>query len=251
MSTTIERPLQTVAAGTERGDRFVAGTLLALALVLAAYQLVTAPFIPPLTLFTVLFAAAGVAVRRWPSRRGLVAAGVLALLYLVGGAPVFVTHLSHPESPLGFLFDAVIVTGLLTVLAGVVTALRGGPRRSRRRIAAAAGALAVVAAVVAASAARTVGSDAPLPDDVAITVLRWVFPDVVEVPAGATALWIDNQDPFHHTIVIEGTDVRAALPASTAVRVQVALAEGRYRFLCDVPGHEAMAGELHVADGAE
>jgi uncharacterized cupredoxin-like copper-binding protein len=59
-------------------------------------------------------------------------------------------------------------------------------------------------------------------------------------------LWVDNQDPFHHTFVIDGTDVREVLVASSSVRVPVDLAPGSYRFWCDVPGHESMEGVLDV-----
>ena len=55
-----------------------------------------------------------------------------------------------------------------------------------------------------------------------------------------------NRDQIRHTFVIEGTNVRLEVPASKERRVQVELAAGEYRFLCDVVGHERMEGVLTV-----
>jgi plastocyanin len=81
---------------------------------------------------------------------------------------------------------------------------------------------------------------------VAIVTERSRFPEQVELPAGEGVLWVDNQDPFHHTLLIDGTDVREVLAAGSSVRVPVDLAPGTYRFWCDVPGHESMEGVLDV-----
>lgn len=242
---TITTPRPTTDQQTSHSDdRFVAGTLFGLAALLALYQAVTAPFIPVLTVFTVVYSAVGIGLWLAPRRWLRVVAALVAVAYLVGAAPVFVAHFTHPESPLGFVIDALLLIGLVLVIVGVVRALRNaGP--ARRPLLAGAGALAVTAAGVSLVAAAGVDADARQPDDLALEVADWHFPDLT-VPASAPALWVDNQDPFHHTLVVEGTDVHAALPASTPVRIPLDLAPGTYTYLCDVPGHEAMRGELVI-----
>jgi hypothetical protein len=243
MTITARRPTTGQQVSNE-GDRFVASTLFGLATLLALYQVVTAPFIPVLTVFTVVYVAVGIGLWRAGRRWLRVLAGVAATAYLLGAAPVFVAHFTHPESPLGFVIDALLLIGLVLVIVGVVRTLRdAGP--ARRPLLIGAGALAVAATVVALTAAAGVDSDARQPDDLALEVADWHFPDLA-VPATSPALWVDNRDPFHHTLVVEGTDVHEALPASTAVRVALDLAPGTYSYLCDVPGHEEMRGELVV-----
>lgn len=246
MTVTTDRPEAAVASSSGSGDRFVASTLLTLALILAGYQVITAPFIPPLTVFAVLFGGVGAALWRRRTRWLLVVAGVLALVYLGAALPIFIAHLAHPETPAAFVTDAFLVIGLVTVVLGVIGGLRGAGPGQRRSVAAVAVGLAALAVAISVAAALNVDSDAQQPGDVAIEVTRWVFPDVVDLPAGGATLWVDNHDPFHHTIVVEGTDVHGFLPASTAVRIPVDLAPGTYRYLCDVPGHETMTGELRV-----
>ena len=229
------------------GDRFVSNAMLAVAAVLLAIQVMAGHVIPPVTVFGVLFLGIGIAVGRRRTRWLLAIAIVLSLLYLGGSLPFFVTNLAHPESPVGFILEAFVALATLTTLVGAVLGLRD-PRTAatRRPIAFAAGGLAVLAVVIALAASSGVTTEPRQADDVAIEAVRSTFPALVSVPAGDAVLWVDNQDPFHHTLVIEGTDHRIDLPASTSVRLPVSLEPGTYRYLCDVPGHESMAGDLDV-----
>jgi hypothetical protein len=245
MSVTTERTTPSTEAGPVAGERSLARVLLALAAVLGAYQLVTAPFIPVLTVFTVLYGAAGIGLWRSRSRWLLVVAGLLATAHAAGAAPVFAEHFAHPESPLGFLTDAGILIGLAAVVVGVVRALRGASPAVHRPVLVGAGALGALALTVSAAAVVGTQSDDRQPDDVELVVSDWAYPDLT-LPATTDALWVDNRDPFHHTLVVEGTDLRVVLPAGTAVRTPIDLAPGTYRYACDVPGHEAMIGTLRV-----
>lgn len=237
-----EAPAETVA-----GDRFVAGAMLTVTLTLIVVQVLAGHLIPPLMIFGLIYLVVGLAIGRRRSRWLLMAIIVLTLAHLGGSIPFIAANLAHPESPASFIFEAVSTLAVLTVLVGAILGLRAGqPTVDRRPVALAAGGLAAVAVVISLFAASGVSSDAQQPGDVVVEAIRSTFPAHVEVAAGEAALWIDNQDPFHHTLVIEGTALKVDLPGSTSVRMPIALPSGTYRFLCDVPGHELMAGDLDV-----
>jgi plastocyanin len=242
------RPTSTEVAGptTAPGDPLVASALLIATVLFLTYQLLAGHLIPPLAVFGVLTGALGLVTLRRRSRWLLVLDAVVALLYLVGSVPFMAANLVHPESPVSFLAEVFLILALATVVVGVVLRWRGAPDRARRRTVTGAVGLALLATVVSLVAAASVDADARQDGDVAIVTERSVFPERVEVPAGGSVLWVDNQDPFHHTFVIDGTEVRETLVASSSVRVPVDLAPGSYRFWCDVPGHESMEGVLDV-----
>jgi plastocyanin len=228
------------------GDRVVAGALLTTAVLLVGYQLLAGHLIPPLVVFGVLTAGLGVATlrRRW--RWLLVLDALVAGLYLVGSVPFFAANLAHPESPVSFLAEAFLLVALTTVLVGVVLRWRSASDLARRRTVVAALVLAASATVVSLTAAASVDPQAQQDGDVELVSDRSTFPERVEMAAGPGVLWVDNRDPFHHTFLIEGTEIREVLAASSAVRIAVDLAPGSYRFWCDVPGHESMQGVLDV-----
>ena len=247
MSTTLERkdPVDVTVPPTG-GDRFVAGAALCVVLVLLAIQVLARELIPPLAVFAGLYlvAAAALVVRR--PRWLLVIVGLLALVHLLGSVPFFVENLAHPESPASFITEALIALTVTVTLVGAATGVRGSWSGGRRPVAVAAAVLAGLAIVISLLASLGVEGDALQDGDVPVEAVRSTFPERVELAAGTSVLWVDNQDPFHHTLVVEGTDVRAALPGTTSVRVDVDLDPGTYTFLCDVPGHETMQGTLDV-----
>jgi plastocyanin len=233
-------------SSTSPGDPLVAGALLTAAVLFLTYQLLAGHLIPPLAIFGVLTAGLGVATLRRRPRWLLAVDAGAAILYLGGSVPFIAANLAHPESPVSFLAEVFLVVTLGTVVVGVVLRWRTASERARRRTATGAVGLALLATVVSLVAAASVDADARQDGDVAIVTERSVFPAAVEVPAGEAVLWVDNRDPFHHTFVVDGADVREVLVASSSVRVPVDLAPGSYRFWCDVPGHESMEGVLDV-----
>lgn len=108
-----------------------------------------------------------------------------------------------------------------------------------------AGIAALGAVAVTGVAASQVTADPQETGDVAVAAADTQYPDRVELASG-DVLWVDNQDPYRHTLVIEDTDVHVELPGSASVRVPTELEPGTYRYYCDVPGHEHMEGELVV-----
>ena len=245
MSTLAQRSDARLETGPRGGgDRFVAVGLLLLAALFATIQILAGELIPPLAVPALLYAGIGGVLLR-VTRRWLVLTTVaLIVVHLATSIPFLVAALAHPESPASFLPDAFIVIVALAVVVGALAGLRGSG--SRRHIWVAAALLATALTVGSVVAASGVDSDVRQAGDVPIETVRSSFPARVQVPAGSAALWVDNQDAFRHTLVIEGTDVHAELPGSTAVRVETDLAPGTYRYFCDVPGHERMAGELVV-----
>jgi plastocyanin len=239
-------PAPTGPTAPAGGDPLVGGALLATAVLFLAYQLLAGHVIPPLAIFGVLTAVLGLATLRRGSRWLLLLDAGVALLYLGGSVPFIAANLAHPESPVSFLAEVFLVVVLVTVVVGVVLRWRAASDRARRRTVAGALVIAATATVVSLVAAASVDADARQDGDVAIVTERSAFPERVEVAAGEAVLWVDNQDPFHHTFVIDGTEVREVLAASSSVRVPVDLAPGSYRFWCDVPGHESMEGVLDV-----
>jgi plastocyanin len=248
VSTTAVRGPSPAAPGptSSSGDPLVAGALLTTAALLVTYQLLAGHLIAPLAIFGALTALLGLATLRRRPRWLLVLDAAVALLYLGGSVPFFAANLAHPESPVSFLAEVFLVVALTTVLVGVVLRWRSASDRARRGTVVGAVGTAAIATVVSLVAAASVDADARQDGDIAVVTERSVFPEQVALPAGEVVLWVDNQDPFHHTFLIDDTDVRAVLAASSSVRVPVDLAPGSYRFWCDVPGHESMEGVLDV-----
>jgi plastocyanin len=249
MSTTVERPdptpagLSTPAPG---GDPFVAGAAGSVVLVLVAVQVLAGELIPPLAVFAIVYLVLALAVARRRSRWLLAIVMALAAVHLLGSVPFFAANLAHPESPGSFLVEVAVLLTVTVTLVGAIGGMRREAPRSRRPLVAGAAALGALAVVVSLIAAAGVDADARQPGDVVVEAMGSTYPARLQLPAGESVLWIDNQDPFHHTLVIEGTDVRTVLPASTSVRTAIELAPGSYRYLCDVPGHEAMGGGIDV-----
>jgi plastocyanin len=246
LTTERPRPPATHAPRGPRGDRLVGGTLLFVGVLLVAYQLLAGHLIPPLAIFGALTLVLGAATLRRRPRWLLVTDVVVATVYLVGSLPFMVANLAHPESPVSFLTEVFLLVAFLTVITGAVLRLRGAGDPARRSTVIGAAGVAGLATVVSLVAAVSLEAEAQRDGDVPLVTERSVFPADVEVPAGEAVLWIDNQDPFHHTFVIDDTDVRVVMAANSSVRVPVDLAPGSHRFWCDVPGHESMEGMLHV-----
>lgn len=242
MATTIDAQTGVSERG---GDRFVAITALLVVGFLVLIQVLARHVIPPLAIFGLTYAVLGLAALRWRNRWIYGVAIALGLLYVVGSYPFYSAALAHPDSPIGFIAEAFLVIAGMVLLIGGVTGIRGSWMPTRRPLTFSAGALAAVAIVVALVAAAGVETSERQPGDAIVEAERSVFTPSVDVPAGG-ALWVENQDVFHHTFVIEGTDVHVGMPARKAVRVEIDLAPGTYRYFCDVPGHDGMEGELVV-----
>lgn len=202
--------------------------------------------IPPLLAFGILFVGTGVAAQvrlaaRWP----VVVALVLAALLLLANVPFLISDLAHPESIFGFAPTLLIGLAALVVLALAALALARSATSARPVLLGAAG-LAVLGLAGSAVATAGLDDDERQPDDVVVVAEDAEFPDRVEVDAGGAGLYVENDDPFRHTIVVDEAGVSRELPGSTGRRVEVELDPGEYRYYCDVPGHEDMEGTLVV-----
>jgi uncharacterized cupredoxin-like copper-binding protein len=240
---TITRPEVAKPAGA--GDRFVAAGLFVLAAIFVGLMLLAGEVTPFWAMPAAVYLALGFAIWWRAPRWLLITAVVVPLLQVVTSLPFMIPGFTHPETPASFLPDVFVVIGSLAVIGGAIVALRR-TQRSPRPIAVVAGVVAAAAILTSVVAMAGVTSATRQPGDVEVTAVNVNYPERVELERGHT-LYVQNQDRFRHTFVVEGTDVRAELPGSTAVRIETDLAPGTYKFFCDVPGHEdAMQGALYV-----
>jgi plastocyanin len=213
--------------------------------VLISIQVVNATFIPPVAAFAVVVGALAVALARGGGRRTSFAAAATALILVLVNLPVAIDDFRHPETFAGFVpTAAAFIAGIVVVVSGVLAATQRAPRAA---LPSAVAAVAVIAVCVAISglASASVTSDRREAHDIVIDVRSVAFPDVT-IPAGETGLFVDNHDLIRHTLLIEGTDIDVELPGATARRVTVDLMPGTYQYICDVPGHDAMRGNISV-----
>lgn len=220
--------------------------LFALPVVFLMTQVVNEVVIPPLIVFSLLAVGLGIAVVRGKGRRVLVAAAALGIISVVASAPFLVADLSHPETGAGFLVAfAALVLGLGTAGAAIMSARRE-PTDRARPVAWALGAIIVVGAVGSALTTAGVEDDRAQPDDIVVVARDAGFPEEVDAAAGLNGFFVENEDLYRHTLLIEGTEVKVELPGSTDRRFEATLEPGEYRYYCDVPGHEAMEGAIVV-----
>lgn len=202
--------------------------------------------IPPVAVIGIVFAllTAGLVVvrRRWI---GLIA-GALPLITIAGNVPILVFDLSHPEEATVFVLAAVsVAAALVTSVAGFLLWFRRAGAATP--LLAAGLGVVFVAAVVGAVASDGVEDAAALDTDIEVVTRALAFePTEIVLAAENGGIWVDNVDPFRHTLTIEGTDVDLQLPGSSSQRVDVDLSPGTYSVFCAVPGHEAMVATLTV-----
>ncbi len=229
-----------------------------IAVAVLVHVAVQAP-IPPLIVFVVLFGVVLYLLGREgrAQKVGVVLGGVGALFFLVGNLPFVLADLSHPDSLLGFIASgAGIVGAVLGFVAMLGVLLRWGSAPVRPVLAA--GAAAILAVVgVGIVATLNVEEDERQEGDVVLVaddadyVLEGEDPNrqdqaELTVEQGG-AVFIDNNDLYRHTFVIEALGVDEEVQAGIGRRLVIDVAPGQYEFLCDVEGHEEdMKGTLIV-----
>jgi plastocyanin len=225
-------------------DRGLTGGLIALATTAVLLMVLIGEVIPPVVAFVVAFIGLAIGISRSDARWLRWAAATTALLLLVANAPFAASDLAHPESPAGFVPTLVLVlTALVTAVIAVAAALGKRVRARRAWV----GAVAVVALGVLLSVISAAGvtDDVPVTGDIEVRAADVAYPARIEVPIGG-AVAITNDDPIHHTFVVEQTGDGVDLPGGATRRLAVDLPAGEYGYICDVPGHESMRGTLVV-----
>lgn len=84
---------------------------------------------------------------------------------------------------------------------------------------------------------------------VPVTVKEWaIVPSTLQVTAGSVTFMVKNAGTLEHDFAIEGVGKIPSLLAGESKPLQVQLAPGTYRVLCDLPGHHeaGMIGTLVV-----
>lgn len=241
MSTATRSPA--VASVPTRPEGLALGLWLTAACLLAIMALV-GEVIPPALLLAVAMVGLGVLAVRSPARWVRWAGAGLPVVLLVLFGPFLGGDLAHPETPASFAPSFVLaVVALATAVTGVAAAL--GRPIGRRRTWMAAGLVVGAGIALTAVVGGQVTADVAQAGDVEVVAADVAYPEQVSVARGE-ALLLVNDDPIRHTFVVDGTVQE--LPGSTDRRVVVDLPVGEHPFICDVPGHEGMAGTLLVTD---
>jgi hypothetical protein len=203
--------------------------------------------IPPLVALIVLFGGAGLLTRRTP-RKASIGIGGLGLLSLVLFLPDIARDMADPESAFTFVVTAAMTAAVVVATIGGALVLR---RRTGERAVTIVPGIAVAAVVVLAGislvARFNLESVEAQPGDLLVVADKVLFePDVLQAPAGAVAIHVDNRDITPHDLTIDELDVQLRLPERAARRVELDAAPGTYRAYCSLPGHERMEIDLVI-----
>jgi plastocyanin len=212
-----------------------------------AFMLAIGEFIVIFPMFAALFfgfaalAKWAGSTRRWP----WAVVGIATLLFILSNIPYLVHDLSHPEEAFVFI-PTVISLGLAIIVIVACAVIVFRRSLQPKPLLAVVGAIALVAIVASAGAALNLDSDAQQPGDLLVTE---DFDITLELPAGTHSLYLENNDRYRHTFVVDELDIHLDMPGSTGRRYEVTLMPGEYRYYCDVPGHDSMEGVLRVTGG--
>ena len=227
--------------------RLASGGLLALPVLLTLMQVVQQVLIPPVIVFSVVFAGLGIALLAGKGRRILYAAAVLGVVLVLANVTYIIEDLGHPESFFGFTPSVIIpVVAICTALAAFL-ATRAHPRRGAGVVLGGGAVIVTLACIVSGVAWLGLEDDARQDGDVAVRASNTAFPAKIAATAGDLGLYVQNDDVFRHTLVIEGTDAKVELPGSTARRLEATPGRGRVPLLLRHPRPRVDAGHAHRA----
>ena len=203
--------------------------------------------IPPLVAIDVALIAGWIVSRSRP-KAGAITMGAASIAYLLGSGPFDAPNVAHPDSIFPFIVATAAMTAAVIGVIGFIAVL-SGRMAGGGRTALAIGTAVVGVAVVIGVAAWTMADTTPTrAGDVAIKAHNVAYqPKVVQTPGGTVDIRVSNGDFVRHTFVLDGQHMSLSIPAGKARRTAVALQPGRYRFHCDIKGHENMAGTLVVS----
>lgn len=211
-----------------------------------ALQLEIGALMPPITVIGAVFGV--LALLLTGERRKLaIATAVVALLALLGDAPMTIDLLTHPDS--GVAFGMTVMSTLavaLMIIAGLAIVLGWSPSAARPVVISAATALVAGIAVGAVASAAVASSEVRAGDVTVAAELNEFDPQALVVDAGSTGFWLDNRDGIRHTLTVEGTAQEIDAPGYSSQRDEFALEPGDYSLICTVPGHENMRIDLTV-----
>jgi uncharacterized cupredoxin-like copper-binding protein len=221
--------------------------LLAVSLSLFAVIALARQVIPPVLIFGTLYLALAALVFRMPADRWIAGvAGALAILGMLANAPFLAEDLAHLDSWGSFMPASVsVVAGIGAALAAFLS-YRGGTASGVRPAAIGIATAGIALLALSGVLSATASNDEARAGDVTVVAEAVEYPETLRASTGRAGFLVENKDPFRHTFVIEGHDVKLEVPSNKARRIDVDLKPGRYTFLCDVPGHEIRTGTLTV-----
>jgi plastocyanin len=196
-----------------------------------------------------LLLAANVALHVGKGTVGLIGLWLLAFDVAFWLTPALVSNLTNSSGLHGIFVPGVLATlaWILLVAAGWAFSYRREPNANGGPV------MAVLVGVLAVAGLTAVGlasdRNGPQEGDVEVDLADTRFdPDHLEVPAGSSAFFVENEDLFWHTFTIEGTDVDVRVASRGTHRVEADLEPGTYELVCTIPGHESvgMTGTVEV-----
>ncbi|MGI9584132.1 MAG: cupredoxin domain-containing protein [Acidimicrobiia bacterium] len=202
--------------------------------------------IPPVVVVGLVFAGFIPFLKGERRRLGL-AYAIVALLALVGNAPVIIDELIHIDSTPSFVLTLLSVVAASAAIVAGLGAFFRWPTQSIRPIAIAGAAVFVVGSIVSIGGFMTHESAVALEGDTVVVAEKLEFvPEDMTLNAGPTGLLVENKDGIRHTFTIAELDVDLEVPALKSARTDFTAAPGEYTYICTVPGHESMTGRLTV-----
>ena len=207
-------------------------------------------------ILTVGLGLALVVTTRRPLLGGL-ALGALLLDVAAWMGLAFVSHLGHDDPTASVVLSALLVLSSSVGFGALVVWLGSRldhedapapPRRPRPSLGAGLGLLWGLAAVTVVALAPSMVAVPKAGEGRLVVSMRnsRFTTDQLESKAGWVRLVVANPDLFWHTFTIPDLDIDIAVPVGSVREADANLPVGTYQYVCRVPGHGRMIGELVV-----
>jgi len=245
MNTTTTEPIQQTTVTTAWME-LARASAIAMVVWAILLHLMAQTVIPPVIVVGLVFLGFAPALSGERRRVGL-AYAIVAMVALVGNAPVILDELIHIDSAPSFVLTLLSVVGAFVAIVAGLGVFLQWPTATIRPIAAGAvvvfgiGALASVVTFTMTDSAVAAGGDVKVvAEKIAYT------PGDITLESDEDGIWIENKDGIHHTFTVKDLGVDLEIPALRAARVDIDAPPGVYSYICTVPGHENMTGTLTI-----
>lgn len=193
-------------------------------------------------------------IRPW----GLIAGVLVGLFGLMASFDGIDLSLGTPRSYFDFSFPVLILPGAILLLAGSVMGLIQHFKKSTAQsgppavVMAIKGVLGIVAVLLAMSAVMTLTMNGSVSaeDKEGATIIsahhsEWNTDALAASASGTTKIVVKNRDPILHTFTVKDLDIDIVVGPGEEKLIEISSpGAGVYGFICEVMGHEDMAGAI-------